>query len=318
MALEQITAQVVKLGGELQQMRLDNATLKGQVEALKSKGSGGGGGKSQLRDFKKLYPEKFNPKSDSFTTWGEDFIRWIRAESEDLATALERSAAKDVEIPMVSGAEAHFIPDIRFAWLHLKRLMGDKESADIVRTTPEDNALEAFRLLQVRYAPKSSKVRSKKLRAITNYGEKHQNSKLNKVTQLIRDFEEMNRRFHEDYKVHPLTPELTVDTLKSIIPAEVEHAINLNLLGNKTALSYAELKKLIIEHVGEEQPVPMDVGEVGEQDDGRPAAGRAEDVDSIGAAVGVGKGKGQGAPKGGGQGWSKGGAQQPEGSCRIC
>ena len=190
MTLEQVTAHVAKLGDELQQLRLDNATLKGQVQALQAKGSGGGGnGKSQLRDFKKLYPEKFVPKNDCFTTWAEDFIRWIKAESEELATALEKSALKDSEIPMVSGPDERFKPDIRFAWLHMKKLMGDKECLDIVRTTPEDNALEAFRLLMARYAPRSNKVRSKKLRAITNFGEKNANSKLSKVLQLIRDFE---------------------------------------------------------------------------------------------------------------------------------
>ena len=64
-----------------------------------------------------------------------------------MATALSRSATKDESIPMLGGADAAFVPDVRFAWLHLKRLMGEKESSDIVKTTPEDNALEAFCLL---------------------------------------------------------------------------------------------------------------------------------------------------------------------------
>ena len=65
--LEQLAAQIVKLGDDIQQLRLDNATLKGQVEGLKAKGSGGGGSgaKSALRDLKKLYPYRFNPKTDS-------------------------------------------------------------------------------------------------------------------------------------------------------------------------------------------------------------------------------------------------------------
>ena len=54
LSLDQVAAQVVKLGDEIQQLRLDNATLKGQVEGLKAKGSGGGNGKSALRDMKKL------------------------------------------------------------------------------------------------------------------------------------------------------------------------------------------------------------------------------------------------------------------------
>ena len=171
---DELVAQVIRLGDELQQVRLDNATLTAQVQQLQQapqgKGGGNGGGhKSELRNLKGLYPSKFNPANDTFKTWAEDFVRWIKAESEDLATALERSATRTDEIPMVSGSDARFKPDVRFAWLHMKRLMGDKEASDIVRTTADDNALEAFRLLTVRYAAKSNKVRSKKLRAITNF-----------------------------------------------------------------------------------------------------------------------------------------------------
>ena len=127
MTLEMLTGQVVKLGDEIQQLRLDNATLKGQVEALKDKGgSSGGGGKSALRDMKKLYPENFSPKNDSFVTWSEDFLRWMKAESEEVSGALAASALKDTVVPPVSGAELKHLPDVRFAWVHLKRLMGDK------------------------------------------------------------------------------------------------------------------------------------------------------------------------------------------------
>ena len=167
--MQDVMSQLVKLGDEIQQLRLDNATLQGQVAALQSSqgvGGKGSGQKSVLRDFKKLYPEKFNPKSDSFVAWSEDFIRWIRAESTELAGALEKSAEREVEIPMVDGSHSAWKPDIQFAWLHLKRLMGDRESSDIVRTTPDDNALESFRLPTTRYAPNNNKVRSKRLRAI--------------------------------------------------------------------------------------------------------------------------------------------------------
>ena len=44
---------------------------------------------------------------------------------------------------------------------------------------------------------------------------------------------------------------------------------------------------MIVEHVGEEQPTPMDVGEVGEQEDLQQAGAKTEDVNSLGAAVGA-------------------------------
>ena len=66
---EELVDQIVRMGDELQQMRLDNATLKAQVGVLQgNKGKGMNGKKSKLRDFNNVYPEHFNPKKESFTT----------------------------------------------------------------------------------------------------------------------------------------------------------------------------------------------------------------------------------------------------------
>ena len=151
----------------------DNATLNAQISELRKNSGGRGGPKSALRDMKKLYPSNFNPANDVFSTWAEVFLCWIWAEREPLATALEKAALAEDEVPMEEG---HHKEDVRFAWLHLKKLMGDEESIDIVRTTAKDNSLQSFRLLHRRYAPKMSAVKSGKLRAITNLAEKHANS----------------------------------------------------------------------------------------------------------------------------------------------
>ena len=79
---------------------------------------------------------------DVFKTWAEDFVRWIRLESDPLATALERAAEREDVIGMATDDHA---PDIRFIWLHLKKLMVDTESKEIVRTTIQDNGMEAWR-----------------------------------------------------------------------------------------------------------------------------------------------------------------------------
>ena len=318
---QELVQQVVKLGDELQQMRLDNATLTAKVQILSEMGASGGKGsgggrpnvKSALRDFKNLYPETFNPKKDVFETWANDFLRWIRAESEVLASALERSSAQTAEIPM---PEDEHTSDVRFAWLHLKKLMGDQEAKDIVRTVPKDNALEAWRLLARRYSPKTAATKSRKLRQITNFAEKHENTPATKVLSTIAHFEELNRKYHEEYKAHPLTAELTVDAIKCIIPAEIERSINLNLIGRPEP-SYEELKKLVVEYIVQNTPVPMDVGEVGEDQLNDP-----EDVNSLGkAGVGVGKGKGKGTGSPTYSSSSAAGAgkgKQPEGSCNVC
>ena len=172
-SLEEVTAQVVALGDEIQQLKLENTTLQSRVIELSGRldrttENKGAGQKSALRDFKHLYPEKFNPTKDSFVSWGEDFIRWIRAEDNDLADALVATA--DAEKPQP--VPPPLAKDVRFMWLHLKKLMGDTESKAIVRTTAGDNGLESWRLLTKRYAPKTSQVRTRRLRKIVNFPKK--------------------------------------------------------------------------------------------------------------------------------------------------
>ena len=53
--MDNLVQQVVKLGDDVTQLTLDNATLKAQIEQLKKNGGGqggsrGGGQKSALRD----------------------------------------------------------------------------------------------------------------------------------------------------------------------------------------------------------------------------------------------------------------------------
>ena len=88
---DDLVQQVVRLGDEVQQLKLDNATLKAQMQDVKNSGGSKGGHKSELRNLKGLYPSKFDPAKDVFQTWAEDFVRWVRLESDGLATALERA-----------------------------------------------------------------------------------------------------------------------------------------------------------------------------------------------------------------------------------
>ena len=103
-----------------------------------------------------------------------------------------------------------------------------------------------------------------------------------------------------------------MDTLRQILPKEVEKAFNLNSLGKKDKddepLTYELMKEDVLEFVLEYTPEP------GKKSN----ANNAEEVNSLGAgpqgaAAGeTGKGAGQAATAPGK------GAQQPPGSCRIC
>ena len=211
---EDLVTHVVSLGDQVRQLQLDKATLDAQVTELKNRLAQQprpDNRKSVLRDVQKLYPETFNPKTDSFTTWAEEFERWISAEEANLEPLLKAAASSKEEQTMPQGDDVK--RDIRFMWMHLKKLMGDKESKNMVRTVPRENALEAWRLLHRRYAPKTAAVRSNRLRTIMNYPEAHANSKSSVVVQVIADYEELNRKFFEEYSSHAITNEMSKDTL---------------------------------------------------------------------------------------------------------
>ena len=322
---EDLVTHVVSLGDQVRQLQLDKATLDAQVTELKNRLAQQprpDNRKSVLRDVQKLYPETFNPKTDSFTTWAEEFERWISAEEANLEPLLKAAASSKEEQVMPMGDDVK--RDIRFMWMHLKKLMGDKESKNMVRTVPRENALEAWRLLHRRYAPKTAAVRSNRLRTIMNYPEAHANSKSSVVAQVIADYEELNRKFFEEYSSHAITNEMSKDTLMRIIPRDVENAINLAHIGkNPEDLSYDKLKQMIVEHVSVDLPAPMDVGMVQaerQQEEQYPHNAQEEEVNSLGSgAKGPGKGKAGGWSSTGKGGKAPGkGAKQPDGSCRIC
>ena len=103
--LEQAVGQLVQLGDALANVRKDvgslqseNIELRQQLRDLRVQPGAPGSrhDKSELRSMKAMYPEKFDPKSDNFKSWCEDFERWIKSEDEDLADLFRQAAtAKD-------------------------------------------------------------------------------------------------------------------------------------------------------------------------------------------------------------------------------
>ena len=119
---------------------------------------------------KAAYPEKFNSKSDVFRTWCEEFEGWMEAESGEAAKLLK--AAKVAKNP-VTMPDGEIATDLKFAYSHMRKLMTDKEPKNIVRNVRRRNALEAYRLLNRRFCPRTAAEKSRALRRCTNFGVNH-------------------------------------------------------------------------------------------------------------------------------------------------
>lgn len=260
--------------------------------------------KSELRSTKKLYPEKLYIKNGDFKDWSEEFLRWIRAEDAELEEYMrEKQHTKDV-LPMPGGARAS---DVKFVYGHLKKLMGDKESKKIVKNTPYDHGAEAWRRLVRKFNPQTQPIKSRRLRDVTNFGIRHASSDIKDVITVLADFEELILKYKDDYnQEEPLNESQKRDTLKIILPREIERAYNLNSLGRDAVeeLSFDDLKDEIEEYIAEydSYDVPKKRSNV---------ASLEERVDTIEKQ----KGKGKGSPD---SAFPGKGAKQPVGSCRIC
>ena len=132
--LRELTQHLVALGEKVAELERQNKVLEQEVLTLKhakKDGKGSGSERSELRSYKKFYPEKWTPgKEESFKSWADDFLRWVKAEDVGLAEKLKLASHQPSEVPMPAGAESI---DIRFVFNHLRKLMGDKESRNIVR-----------------------------------------------------------------------------------------------------------------------------------------------------------------------------------------
>ena len=56
-------------------------------------------------------------------------------------------------------------------------------------------------------------------------------TKITDVSQAIIDFEKVVQEYHDDYGTYCLTEDTCKDTLRQIIPDQLERAINLALVG---------------------------------------------------------------------------------------
>ena len=238
--MDQAVAQIVQLGDAVAQLRQkvqnlesDNLELRRRLREGIPQGQGQAGqardsGKSELRSMKAAYPEKFQPKSDCFRSWADDFERWMKAESPEAHGHLKKAAGAKEFQAMPDGPVS---VDLQFAYSHLRKLMGDKDSKNIVRNVRHSNALESYRLLHRRFNPSTAAEKSRALRAVTNFGVTHDNSKIDQVEELIAKFERLCGEYHERYQVHCQTEDSCKDTLRMIVRSSSRRPLIWHLSG---------------------------------------------------------------------------------------
>ena len=261
--------------------------------------------KSELRSVKKLYPDKWEPSKESFKEWASEFLKWIKAEDEELEEYLRLHQFDKEPLPLPSGSRAG---DVRFVHSHLKKLVTDKESKRLIKSTPKDHGGEAFRRLMKKHNPQTQAVKSRRLREVGNFGLRHAGTAQSEVIAILAEYEELIDKYVEDYSEEPILEEQKRDALKLMLPREIERAFNLNNLGRKEEFkTYEELKDAVEEFIVEFDSYSRPAR--------RAPVGSTEEVYGLNDKGGKAKGKGAGS---GALTVPGGSAQQPPGSCSLC
>ena len=254
-SLDQAIQQIVQLGEAITKLKKDVQDLQGENVDLRSRfrdqaagqaGQGNRQEKSELRSLKAVYPDKFNLKEDVFKAWSEDFERWLKAEDENLSEALHKVIGQETNATIPDNIDSE---NVRFAYSHLRKLMGNKEAKFIARVTRGDNVFKAYRFPHRRYNPRTAAQKSNRLRVCTKFGINHKDTKISDVPQTIIDFEKVVQEYRDDYGTYCLTEDTCKDALRQIIPKPLECAINLATVGiSDKDITYQRLKDVILEY----------------------------------------------------------------------
>ena len=109
-SLQELTAQVVALTAEVQQLtgRLAIAEQAAAAQPVQG-GTGGNGGAAGVFDKKRLYPKDLKETS-AFRSWAERFVAWISMDNDEIGKAFPRAAPSPPrtlarsETPTIGGA----------------------------------------------------------------------------------------------------------------------------------------------------------------------------------------------------------------------
>ena len=341
MSLDDMARQLISMEtnmrGRLELAEREIMNLRTQLEAGQQGGKGKGEGKgdyddrrfvkSGLKDFTKIYPEKFT-KSEGWKVFEDEVLRWIGVEDEVLQATLKSVTAQAAPVTHQHGRDAVFL------YAHLRGWVLESEARQIIKTVKTSDGVEAWRQLARRFDPQTALTKAARLDSITGFAKKNSAKTNKELPIIISKFENRLDSYEEDFKTVALTDDLKMNTLMSILPPGLSNMVkDLIVMHSKTedTLDYGELKAIVMGRVTRdvnEQSVPMDVDGVDEQQGAiwKPesysqkvnwADDWAEDpVASVGKQPMQG-GIGKGAPAG--KGWQSGaGPFMPKGACANC
>ena len=132
---------------------------------------------------------------------------------------LEATKSRDKPVTHDCGDESVFF------WAHLEDWLSDSEALGIVKHVREDDGVEAFRQLNVRFDPMTALTKSHRLKAIQRFVDKSRAKKNVDVPAVLARFEDLLLRYSEDYQTEALSDDLKKEALKDLIPPALEQTI---------------------------------------------------------------------------------------------
>ena len=164
-------------------------------------------------------------------------------EAPELAEALQR-AGKSPTAPI-----QHSVGDDNaFLCFHLEQWLLDTEAQNIVKFVPNDDGIEAWRQLCVRFEPKTALTKGARLRSVMGWAAKNKVKKNQEVPAIIKAFEKLLERYKDDFKVDAMTDDLKKQALLELIPAELESTVQDVALYrdmSEDTMTYEQVKGLV-------------------------------------------------------------------------
>jgi hypothetical protein len=276
-------------------------------------------------------PPNYEGKEGEWMQWSRKFENYVSAVHAGADTALEWAADRhgtisEPDIEEAFGALApneaeriEHIAEINFEVYVLLTQYMSGDSFDIVMNCPRGQGLEAYRRLARRHDPSTGGRRRNLLRTVLQPGR----SSLENLASALERWEEQVRRYErfrdERGNRQPLSEDIKMASLESLVPDELERHLQLNATRLPDYDAAREEVRMYVEaRAGlklKERAVTEKIKKGGKADPDP----NAMDVDSI-----VKGGKGKKGKKGKGKGKGSGGEgkapanSQFQGECRNC
>ena len=233
MSLDDMARQLIQMEtnmrGRLELAEGEIVRLRAQLEAGQQGGKGSKGEgkgdhddrrfvKSGLKDFTKIYPDKF-AKSEGWKTFEDEVLRWIGVEDEELQKTLKAVTAHAEPVTHRHGRDAVFL------YAHLRGWVTESEARQIIKTVKTSDGVEAWRQLARRFDPQTALTKAARLDAITGLAKKNVAKTNKELPIIISKFENRLGSHEEDFKTIALTDDLKMNTLMGILPAGLSNMV---------------------------------------------------------------------------------------------